>query len=66
MRDWLERGFDHFVDDVPGRGAVGVAHAEVDDVFAAAARGHLHLPGDVEDVGGEALDTGKLFHDDSR
>ena len=30
----LARGVDHLVDDVGGGGAVGVAHAEVDDVFA--------------------------------
>ncbi len=29
------RGLDHFFDDVGGRGAIGIAHAEVDDVFAA-------------------------------
>ena len=48
-----------------GRGAVGVAHAEVDDVFPAAAGGDLHLPGDVEDIGGQALDAAELFHEDS-
>ena len=37
MGDGLLRRFDHLVDDVFGRGAVGVAHAEVDDVFAATA-----------------------------
>ena len=52
MRDRLLRRFNHLVDDVFGRGAVGIAHAEVDDVFAAAAGGDLHLAGDVEDVGG--------------
>ena len=26
---------------------------------------HLHFAGDVEDVGGQALNAGKLFHDDS-
>ena len=46
-----------------GRGAVGVAHAEVDDVFSAAAGGDLHLAGDVEDVGREALNAAELFHD---
>ena len=45
-----------------GRGAVGVAHAEVDDVLAAAAGGHLELGGDVEDVGRQALDPAELFH----
>jgi hypothetical protein len=49
--------FNELVDDVFGRGAVGVAHAEVDDVFAAAAGGGLHLAGDVEDVGGQALNA---------
>jgi hypothetical protein len=39
------------------RRPVGVAHAHVDDVLAAAARGHLELGGDVEDVGGQALDA---------
>ena len=65
MRGRLERRLDQLVDDVLGRGAVGVAHAEVDDVFAAAAGGHLHFAGDVEDVGGQALNARKLFHDDS-
>ena len=36
-------GLDELVDDVLRRRAVGVAHAEVDDVLAAAARGHLEL-----------------------
>ena len=66
VRGRLARRFDKLVDDVLGRGAVGVAHAEVDDVFAAAAGGHLHFAGDVEDVSGEALNAGKLFHGDSR
>ena len=43
-------------------GAVGITRAEVDDVFPAAARGHLHLAGDVEDAGREALEAGELFH----
>ena len=51
------RGLDQLVDDVRRRRAVGVAHAEVDDVFAAAARGHLQLGGDVEDVRRQALDA---------
>ncbi len=65
MGDGLLRGLNHLVNDVFGRGAVGVAHAEVDDVFSAAARGDLHLPGDVKDVRREALNTAELFHDDS-
>jgi hypothetical protein len=41
------------------RGAVGVAHRQVDDVFAAAARRELQLGGDVEDVRGQAVDARK-------
>ena len=65
MRRGLERRFHQLVDDVFGRGPVGVAHAEVDDVFTAATRGDLHLSCDVEDVRREALYTAELFHDDS-
>src|SRR5580658_9058955 len=63
MRGRLAGSFNELVDDVGGRCAVGIAHAEVDDVFAAAAGGGLHLAGDVEDVGGQALNAGELFHD---
>ena len=61
----LSDRLDELVDDVLGRGAVGIAHAEVDDVFAAAAGGDLHFAGDVEDVRRQALNAGELFHDDS-
>jgi hypothetical protein len=49
----LLRGFDEFVDDVLRRGAVGVTHAEVDDVFAALAGGSFEFTCDIEYVGGE-------------
>ena len=49
------RRLDQLRDDVLGRGAVGVAHAHVDDVLARAARRHLQLVGDVEDVRGRRL-----------
>ena len=52
MGGGLLRGLDQLVDDVLGRGAVGVAHAEVDDVFAALAGGGLQFAGDVEYVRG--------------
>ncbi len=65
MGDRLLRRLNHLVDDVFGRGSVGVAHAEVDDVFSAAARGDLHLAGDVEDIGRQALNAAELFHDES-
>ena len=48
-----------FLDDMRRRGAVGVAHAEVDNVFATAARRHFQLGGDVEDVGGETINARK-------
>ena len=66
MRGRLERRFDELVDNVFGRGAVGIAHAEIDDVDAAPARRSFHLPGYVEDVRGQTLDTTELFHGDSR
>src|SRR5690606_6253616 len=47
------------LDDVRRRRTVRIAHAEVDDVLATAAGGHLELGGDVEDVGGETIDARK-------
>jgi hypothetical protein len=43
--------------------SVWVAHAEIDDVFAAAAGGSLQFAGDVEDVRGQPRQPGKFFHD---
>ena len=43
--------------DMRRRGAIGVAHAEVDDVLAAATRRHLQLGGDVEYVRGKTFDA---------
>ncbi len=60
----LLRGLDELVDDVAGGRAVGVAHAEVDDVFAAAARGGLELAGDVEDVLGQTREATEVFGSD--
>ena len=45
------------LDDMRRRGAIRIAHAEVDDVFAAAARGHLQLGSDIEDVRGKTFDA---------
>ena len=60
MRVAALHGLDQLVDDVRRRRAVGVAHAEVDDVLAAPAGGHLELGGDVEDVRRQALDAREL------
>jgi hypothetical protein len=46
-----------------GRGPVRVAHAEIDNVFAAAAGADLHFSGDVKDVRRQALNATELFHD---
>ena len=46
-----------------GVGAVGIAHAEVDDVLAAAARRELELAGDVEDVGRQRGKAAKGFQE---
>jgi hypothetical protein len=44
-----------FFDDMRRRGPVGVAHAQVDDVFTTTTGGHLQLGGDVENVRGESI-----------
>ncbi|MFG9941255.1 hypothetical protein ACG3RN_05795 [Pseudomonas aeruginosa] len=36
---------------------VGIAHAQVDDVLATATSGHLQFGGDIENVGGKAVDA---------
>src|SRR5262249_41562735 len=55
-------GFDELVDDVLGCRHVGVAHAEVDDVFAARACLGLQVVHDREDVRRQALDPVELLH----
>ena len=58
----LLRGLDELVDDVLRSGAVGVAHAEVDDVFAALAGGGFQFTCDVEYVRGQPRQPSELFH----
>ena len=55
-------GVHHLVHDVFRRGAVRVAHGHVDDVLAPTAGSHLQLAGDVEHIGRQTLDAGKVFH----
>ena len=55
------RRFAHFIDDVLGRGLIGVAHAEVDDVFTAAARRHFELAHLVKNIRWQALDAREFF-----
>ena len=54
------RGFDQLVDDMLGRGAVRVAHAHIDDVFATTSGGHLELGREIEDVGREPTYAGEI------
>ncbi len=60
MRVGLARDLGQLVDDVLRRRSVGIAHAEVDDVLAAPARGGLHRVDLGEDVGRKALDSVKV------
>ncbi len=50
------------VHDMLGRGLVGIAHTEVDDVLAPRPRFRLQFVYDGEDIGGQPLDAAKLFH----
>ena len=54
------RGFDQLVDDMLGRGAVRVAHAHINDVFATTSGGHLELGRDIEDVGRKPTYAGEI------
>ena len=55
-------GFDQLIDDMPWRGAVGIAHAEVDDIFAAPPCRELQFTGNVKHIRRQPFDAGKLFH----
>ncbi len=46
-----------FFHDVRWRRAVGVPHAEIDNILAATACGHLQFGGDVEYVRGKAFNA---------
>ncbi len=53
------RHLTEFFHDMRRRSAVRVAHAEIDNIFAAPTRSHLQLSGNVEYVRGKAFNTGK-------
>jgi hypothetical protein len=53
------RHLGEFGHDVRGRGAIGVTHAHVDDVFTTAARSEFELGGDVKNVGRKAVNARK-------
>ena len=56
----IARGFDQLVDDGARRGAVGIAHAEVDHILLRCPCLCLHLIDDGEHVGRQLLDAVKL------
>ncbi len=59
MRVGALHRFAEFGNDVRRRGAIGITHRHVDDVFAAPACGHLELGGNVEDVGRKTINARK-------
>ena len=65
MRILPDRRFDHFVDDMPGRGLVGIAHAKIDDVLSRGSGLCLQLIDDIEYIGWQTTDSVKLFHERS-
>src|SRR5690554_6628968 len=46
------------------RGAVGIAHRHIDDVFSAPPRRHLEFARNIENIRRQALDARKRTHDD--
>jgi hypothetical protein len=51
--------FDQFFDDMTRRRLIGIAHAQVDDILAAAARFYFHCVYDTENVWRQSLDPGE-------
>ena len=54
------RRFAQFIDDVLRGGLIGIAHTEIDDVFATRPGRSLEFINDVENVGWQALDALKI------
>jgi hypothetical protein len=52
---------DQFIHNMPGRGAVGVPHAEINDIFPALTRLRLEFIDDIENVRRQPLYAGKFF-----
>ena len=58
----LAGGLDEFVHDMRRGGQVGVAHPQIDDVFALAPGLHLDVVDRGENIGGQALHAGEFFN----
>ena len=54
---------DQLIDDMLRRRAIGIAHAEVDHIFAAPPRRELQFAGDVKHIRRQPFDAGKFFHE---
>ena len=54
------RHFDHLVDDVLRCVAVGIAHAQINDVLSAMTGRHLQFVRNVKDVRRESFNAGKI------
>ncbi|MNE22000.1 hypothetical protein D3C80_1151860 [compost metagenome] len=48
-----------FFDDMRRRWAIGITHAEIDNVFAAPTRSHFQFSSDIKNIRGETIDTRK-------
>src|SRR5688572_7474584 len=55
----IARGLDQFIDNRIGRGQVWIAHAQIDDVFAAMARFHFQMVDDGKYIGWKFFDKWK-------
>jgi hypothetical protein len=55
--------FNQLFHNMPGRGAVGVAHGHIDDVFPAPSGRHFEFARNIENVGRQALYARKFRHD---
>jgi hypothetical protein len=60
MRIAAPNRFPQLLDDVRRCRLVRVAHAEINDVLSASARGLLQFTDDIEDVGRETLNALKM------
>ncbi|CEL85622.1 hypothetical protein KVR801_210075 [Klebsiella variicola] len=48
-----------FFHDMRRRRAIGIAHAEINNIFAAPARSHFQFSSNIKNVRGETIDTRK-------
>ena len=61
MDPWRLQGFNQFIGDVLGRGQIGIAHSEINDIFTGRARLGLDRIDLGEDIRRQALYAVKLL-----